>query len=162
MKTPQRFYPIGTPGLPWGAAELAQWRARQRRQRSYAEDVQRRVEALRHRFDVQLYGTVTYADERFELLCVRSRNWARNRPAVLVTGGVHGYETSGVHGALRFAAREAARMSESSKEALFTELHLGAPGVTDAQLTSCTMGWKGSARSLARTAGISAGIRASW
>ena len=22
MTTPQRFYPIGTPGLPWGAAEL--------------------------------------------------------------------------------------------------------------------------------------------
>jgi hypothetical protein len=29
-------------------------------------------------------------------------------PTVLVTGGVHGYETSGVHGALRFAARHAA------------------------------------------------------
>ena len=107
MKTPQRFYPIGTPGLPWGASELAQWRARQRRQRSYAEDVQRRVEALRHRFDVQSYGTVTYGDERFELLCVRSRNWERNRPVVLVTGGVHGYETSGVLGALHFLEEHA-------------------------------------------------------
>ncbi len=29
-------------------------------------------------------------------------------PCVLVTGGVHGYETSGVHGALRFAEHEAA------------------------------------------------------
>lgn len=109
MKTPQRFYPIGTPGLPWGAAELAQWRARQRRQRSCVEDVQCRVEALRHRFDVHSYGTVTYGDECFELLCVRSRNWVRNRPVVLVTGGVHGYETSGVLGALHFLEDHASR-----------------------------------------------------
>ena len=109
MTTPQRFYPIGTPGLPWGAAEVAQWRVRQRWQRSYAEDVQSRVEALRHRFDVQCYGTVTYGDERFELLCVRSRNWVRNRPVVLVTGGVHGYETSGVIGALHFLEDHASR-----------------------------------------------------
>lgn len=30
------FYPIGSAGLAWGPAELAQWRARQR---SYADDV---------------------------------------------------------------------------------------------------------------------------
>ncbi|MDO9145487.1 hypothetical protein [Rhodoferax sp.] len=33
------FYPIGTAGLAWGSAELAQWRVRQVRQRSYADDV---------------------------------------------------------------------------------------------------------------------------
>src|SRR5579875_300799 len=37
-----------------------------------------------------------------------SRGWRDDLPAVLVTGGVHGYETSGVQGALRFAARHAA------------------------------------------------------
>ncbi len=119
MTTPQRFYPIGTPGLPWGAAEVAQWRVRQRWQRSYAEDVQSRVEALRHRFDVQCYGTVTYGDERFELLCVRSRNWERNRPVVLVTGGVHGYETSGVIGALHFLEDHASRYEGRVNNLLF-------------------------------------------
>ena len=39
--------PIGTPGQPWGAAERAQWRARQVRQRSYADDVLAVVERLR-------------------------------------------------------------------------------------------------------------------
>ncbi|MDR7377191.1 hypothetical protein J2X19_001870 [Rhodoferax ferrireducens] len=96
------FYPIGTPGQAWGAAELAQWRARQVRQRSYADDVLCAVDHLRERFDVAPYGEVTYADERFPLFAIRSRHWQAHLPNVLVTGGVHGYETSGVHGALRF------------------------------------------------------------
>ena len=36
---PPSSYPIGTPGQAWGPAEQAQWRARQVRQRSYADDV---------------------------------------------------------------------------------------------------------------------------
>ena len=96
------FYPIGTPGQAWGAAELAQWRTRQVRQRSYADDVLTAVDRLRERFDVAPYGEVAYADERFPLFAIRSRDWQAHLPNVLVTGGVHGYETSGVQGALRF------------------------------------------------------------
>ena len=36
---PPSSYPIGTPGQAWGPAEQSQWRARQVRQRSYANDV---------------------------------------------------------------------------------------------------------------------------
>ncbi|MFN4119488.1 M14 family metallocarboxypeptidase [Acidovorax sp.] len=105
-------YPIGTPGQPWGATERDQWRARQVRQRSYADDVLRAIEALRGRFDVELYGDVVYANdehpaERFPLRALRSRGWQPGLPSVLVTGGVHGYETSGVHGALRFVDKHA-------------------------------------------------------
>ena len=97
-------YPIGTPGQPWGDAEKAQWRARQRKQRSYAADVGTAVQELRKRHDVQVYGTLEYPpDGTFELYAVRSRGWRDGLPLALVTGGVHGYETSGVHGALRFA-----------------------------------------------------------
>jgi hypothetical protein len=101
------FYPIGVPGQAWGTTELALWRARQMRQRSYADDVLIAVDLLRRRFAVETYGEVVYEDEhhpqeRFPLLAIRSRNWKPNLPLVLVTGGVHGYETSGVHGALRF------------------------------------------------------------
>ena len=95
------FYPIGTPGQAWGAAELAQWRARQVRQRSYADDVLTAIDHLRDSFEVATYGEVVYGDERFPLMAVRSRHWVPGLPGVLVTGGVHGYETSGVHGALR-------------------------------------------------------------
>jgi hypothetical protein len=102
------FFPIGIAGQPWGAAELAQWRARQVRQRSYADDVLNRVERLRERFDVSSYGELTYAGEHFPLMAARSRDWNPDLPSVLVTGGVHGYETSGVHGALRFLDDHAA------------------------------------------------------
>lgn len=101
MTTPY-FYPVGTTAQAWGDAERAQWRALQVRQRSYADDVLNAVERMRARFDVETYGEVAYGDERFPLLAVRSRHWNSALPTVLVTGGVHGYETSGVHGALRF------------------------------------------------------------
>lgn len=102
------FYPIGTAGQAWGPAELAQWRARQVRQRSYADEVLRRIEHLHERFDVATYGEVAYADEHFPLMAIRSPHWQPDLPTVLVTGGVHGYETSGVHGALCFVEEQAA------------------------------------------------------
>ena len=105
--TQPAFPPIGTPGQPWGPEEIAQWRARQVRQRSYAQDVQAAIEHLCPRFDVQPYGEVVYGAERYPLYALRSRDWQPGLPAVLVTGGVHGYETSGVHGALRFLDRHA-------------------------------------------------------
>lgn len=99
-------YPIGTPGQAWGDAEIIQWRARQVRQRSFAEDVLAPVNAMRAQFDVAPYGEVVYGDERFPVMAVRCHApggaWRAGLPLVLVTGGVHGYETSGVHGALRF------------------------------------------------------------
>lgn len=103
----QPFYPIGTPGQPWGAEERAQWRARQRRQRSHAADVVEAIDALRGDFDVVQYGALDYAPDTYPLLAVRSRDWRADRPLALVTGGVHGYETSGVHGALQFLRERA-------------------------------------------------------
>jgi len=98
----ERSYPIGTPGQPWGPPEVAAWLARQVRQRSHAEDVVRRVEALRTRFEVIEYGPLDNAGYAYPLLALRSRPWLPGLPWALVTGGVHGYETSGVHGALQF------------------------------------------------------------
>ncbi len=108
MSTSPAFYPIGTPGTPWGAAERSAWLATQVRQRSYADDVLVRIEALQDRFEVAEYGRLHYADETFPLLVVRSRDWNPVLPVMLVTGGVHGYETSGVHGALQFLEQHAA------------------------------------------------------
>lgn len=105
--TDARFHPIGTPGQPWGAAEKAQWRALQVPQRRYADDVVTAVDALRADFDVEQYGTLDYAPDAYPLFAIRSRNWNAALPSVLVTGGVHGYETSGVQGALQFLATRA-------------------------------------------------------
>lgn len=101
-------YPIGTPGTPWGPAEKALWRSRQQVQRRYADDVLPVIERLRAHFDVIQYGELDYSpDGRYPLFALRSRDWRDELPVALVTGGVHGYETSGVFGALRFAERDA-------------------------------------------------------
>ncbi len=104
----ERFHPIGTPGTPWGDAEKADWLAQQSRRRSYNDDVVKAVDALRDRFDVQQYGQLEYHGESFPLYALRSRDWRPELPVALVTGGVHGYETSGVHGALQFAREDTA------------------------------------------------------
>lgn len=98
----ERFYPVGTPGQPWGDAEVQAWRERLVKQRSYAADVLAAIEPLRQDFDVSEYGALDYDGERFPLLAIRSRGWRDELPILVVTGGVHGYETSGVHGALQY------------------------------------------------------------
>lgn len=100
-------YPIGTAGQPWGAPEREQWRSLQRVKRSYAADVLPAIDRLRSRFDVVQYGELDYAPDRYPLFAIKTRNWNDDLPIVLVTGGVHGYETSGVHGALQFADKHA-------------------------------------------------------
>lgn len=95
-------FPIGVAGQPWGEAERAAWRASLRKQRSYEADVVSKIEALRDRFERIAYGEIAYADEGFPLYALRSKTIRPGLPNVLVTGGVHGYETSGVLGALAF------------------------------------------------------------
>jgi hypothetical protein len=100
-------YPIGTPGIPWSAAERGLWLSRQRKLRSYADEVEARIEQLSARFELQEYGQIDYAPERYRQLALRSPGWRDDLPVALVTGGVHGYETSGVHGALQFLEQRA-------------------------------------------------------
>jgi hypothetical protein len=101
-------YPIGTPGVAWGAPERARWLAQQRKLRSYAGDVVTRIERLGVHFEVEAYGQLDYPPDHYPLLALRSREVLDDRPWVFVTGGVHGYETSGVHGALQFLEGRAA------------------------------------------------------
>ncbi|HUR41820.1 MAG TPA: M14 family metallocarboxypeptidase [Verrucomicrobiae bacterium] len=100
-------YPIGTPGVPWGPAERAAWLARQVRQRSYEADVLSAMPRLGSRYELIRYGQLDIDPARYPLFAFRSRPWQDTLPVVLVTGGVHGYETSGVHGALRFLEQRA-------------------------------------------------------
>ncbi|MFQ0976694.1 M14 family metallocarboxypeptidase [Vibrio campbellii] len=105
-------YPIGTPGQPWGEAERKAWREQRDVKRSYQDEVVTKIDALRERFDVEQYGALSYDEARFPLFCIKTRNWDAAKPVVLVTGGVHGYETSGVHGALKFVDTQAERYAE--------------------------------------------------
>ena len=107
MQQIERFYPVGIPGQPWGETERAQWRARQLRQRSHAKEVVDAIEHLRTHWDVEVYGQLDYSPDSYPLLALHSSDWDDSRPVALVTGGVHGYETSGVMGALQFAREHA-------------------------------------------------------
>lgn len=100
-------YPIGTPGEPWGETERAEWLSQQRRQRSYETDVLSAIERLRPHFNIEQYGHLDYGTDSYPLMAIRNRDWCDDLPVVLVTGGVHGYETSGVYGALQFVEQQA-------------------------------------------------------
>src|SRR5690349_3916802 len=100
-------YSIGKKGLPWSATEHAAWLARQVRQRHYSSDVVSRLLRLAVRFNIEEYGTLDYWPDQYCLYAVRSRGWRDDLPIALVTGGVHGYETSGVRGALQFLEQRA-------------------------------------------------------
>lgn len=96
------LYPVGCFGQPWGASEIDTWRRRQSRQRRYEVDVAARIDGLSDRYEKLSYGQLDYAGEQYKLFALRDRQFDPALPAALVTGGVHGYETSGVLGALEF------------------------------------------------------------
>ena len=95
-------YPIGVPGLKWGDSERAQWLAAQTVQRSYQEEVVEKLLPLKSDFDIERYGALSISPDRYPLYALKSNDWNPQFPCVLITGGVHGYETSGVQGAIRF------------------------------------------------------------
>ena len=107
------FYSIGKAGVAWGEVERTAWRAQCTVQRSYNEEVVAKLTGpLKEVFDVEQYGALSHGPDRYPLFCVKTRNWDASKPSVLITGGVHGYETSGVQGALLFLTTEAQRYSE--------------------------------------------------
>lgn len=91
---------------PWGPAEKEQWLSEQHIKRSYHDDVLTKVEKLKSILDVTQYGALSYNRDRYPLYLIKSRNFDKNKKTILITGGVHGYETSGVHGALSFMQNE--------------------------------------------------------
>ena len=102
MSKDQIVYTHEKPLVAWSSADRAAWLASRFKSRSYADEVLSKIDALRERFDVAEYGQIDYGGERYPLLALKSRDWRDDLPVALVTGGVHGYETSGVQGALAF------------------------------------------------------------
>ena len=100
----------GTPGQPWTDAESDQWRAATKVQRSYKEEVVEKLKKLdESSWEVVQYGSLPHDPDKYPLYAVKSKSWSDDRPTVMVTGGVHGYETSGVQGSILFIQTEAAK-----------------------------------------------------
>lgn len=131
--TPQAPYPIGTVGTPWGAAEKALWLAQQQTQRSYQQAVVAPLQTMLQQPELAAaaeliqYGELDYRAltapslpaSVYPLYAVKSRHWQADKPLLLVTGGVHGYETSGVEGALQFISGHFARYSQQANVLVF-------------------------------------------
>lgn len=100
-------YDIGVPGEPWGDAELKEWQSRVSYERSYQSLVVDSVYQLSERYQVDNYGALAHDPIRYALFALKTTNPDSALPWVLVTGGVHGYETSGVLGALSFLQNRA-------------------------------------------------------
>jgi len=70
------------------------------------------INELKNSLTVEQYGELNYAAGTYPLYVLKTPQLDKNKPTILITGGVHGYETSGVHGALRFAKTSALQYSE--------------------------------------------------
>lgn len=113
MVSSSSSYSIGTPGVPWSPTEIAQWRTSRTIQRCYKTSVVDKLAALSPRFHVATYGALSQDPDRYPLYYAKTKNWDATKPCVLITGGVHGYEESGVQGAIRFLDRNAELHSAS-------------------------------------------------
>ena len=94
--------------MTWGPAEKQQWLAEQTIKRSYREDVVTKIKKLIDRFDVIQYGALSINPELYPVFLIKSKKFDKTKETILITGGVHGYETSGVHGTLGFMETTAA------------------------------------------------------
>lgn len=108
----QKAYPIGEPDKKWGSVEKQQWFLQQSIKRSYQEEVLTQINKLQSDFDITQYGALSIDESRYPLFVIKTKNFDENKKTILVTGGVHGYETSGVHGALDFVKNHAQQYSQ--------------------------------------------------
>lgn len=93
--------------MAWNQADKEKWFKEQTIKRSYLTEVHSKIQALGSEFELVNYGALSLDPQKYPLFLLTSKNFDRSKKTVLVTGGVHGYETSGVHGALAFMKEEA-------------------------------------------------------
>jgi hypothetical protein len=93
--------------MAWTQSERNNWFSEQKIHRSYAKEVVAKIKQLGTQFQVKEYGSLSINPDLYKLYLLVSQNFDPSKKSVLITGGVHGYETSGVHGALSFLERSA-------------------------------------------------------
>lgn len=98
----EHSYSIGNPGQPWQDNDRLTWFGFQSAKRSYHDEVIAKLDALNNTFEVAEYGSLSLDRHRYPLVAVTVPSVGKARPWALITGGVHGYETSGVQGAIGF------------------------------------------------------------
>jgi hypothetical protein len=100
---------LSTLKSPWQARERANWLAQQSVKRSYYQEVVKAIDSLDEYLNTIQYGALSVDQEKYPLYLLKSTNWDQAKKTILITGGVHGYETSGVQGAIRFLQKDIKR-----------------------------------------------------
>lgn len=99
--------------IPWSETDKKNWLTEQTIKRSYLNEVVSKIIKLKDRFDVIQYGALSYAPEKYPLFILKNKQFDPSNKNILITGGVHGYETSGVHGALEFLDKKTEAYAEN-------------------------------------------------
>lgn len=97
---------------PWGAIEKENWFQEQTIKRSYLNEVVSKIKQLSSSCAVFQYGALSLNPDLYPVYLVKTKNFDAAKKTILITGGVHGYETSGVHGALEFMEKAVAKYSD--------------------------------------------------
>lgn len=84
---------VGAALKKWGEAEKAEWFSQQNVKRSYEVEVLAKLEPLKLKYDVESYGSLSLDVDKYNLFAIKTRNWDKNKLSILITGGLHGYET---------------------------------------------------------------------
>lgn len=92
--------------VPWGPEEKANWLRTQTIKRSYLDEVVTKINKLSSTLAIFQYGSLSLNPVKYPVYLIKTKNFDASKKTVVITGGVHGYETSGVHGALKFMAEE--------------------------------------------------------
>ncbi len=97
---------------PWNETDKLNWLKEQTIKRSYKEEVLTKIQRLSSDFEVVQYGALSMDPQKYPVFLVKTKNFDKSKKTILITGGVHGYETSGVHGAIAFMEKEANKFKE--------------------------------------------------
>lgn len=93
--------------MVWTQKEKENWFKEQQIKRSYQDQVVSKIKDLKESFEIIQYGSLSLNPDRYPLYLIKSKGFDFKKKTILITGGVHGYETSGVQGALGFFKNEA-------------------------------------------------------
>lgn len=115
----------------WKENDKLDWLSKQTFQRSYAKQVLARIDKLAERSDLKVrsYGNLSLQgrkelaikgaklsaqeyEQRYPLYYAEVGDLTNGKPNIIVTGGTHGYEESGVYGALEFLEKDVANYAD--------------------------------------------------
>jgi len=101
-----------TASKKWNDQDKKNWLGEQKIQRSYFVDVICKLDTFASHFELINYAKLSHDENKYPLYALKSKHFEENKKNVLITGGVHGYETSGVHGVLEFLKNDAPSYTE--------------------------------------------------